>query len=70
VILEQDDCTQEELDSVHAAREREFERRARDASRGRYAHVIADEQAKHIAAVLPFEPRVCESPGWPFAHTS
>lgn len=55
MIFEQDDCSQGELDSVHAAREREFERRARVASNGRYAHVVADEQAKHIAAVLPFE---------------
>lgn len=55
MIFEQDDCTQEELDSVHAAREREFERRAREASNGRYAHVVADAQARHIAAVLPFE---------------
>lgn len=55
MIFELDDCTQKELDSVHAAREREFERRAREASHGRYAHVVADERAKHIALVLPHQ---------------
>lgn len=54
-MFELDDCSQEELDSVHAEREREFDRRAKEAARGRYAQVIADAQAKHIARVLPFE---------------
>lgn len=41
MIFEQDDCSQEELDSVHADREREFERKAQAAREpGRYATII------------------------------
>lgn len=49
MMFEPDDCTQEELDSVHVAREREFERKANASRDGRYVTNVTLQRQRAAA---------------------